>query len=76
MNLEELQAKQTEIAAQAQELVNENLRLEGEHRALGKLIAELQPTPAPAETDAAAPDGAVHVPVTEEDSADGTTPAE
>jgi regulator of replication initiation timing len=75
LNLEELQSKQSEIATSAQELVNENLRLEGEHRALGKLIESLQASAEPTETDAAAPTGAVKVPVTEE-PLDGTAPTE
>lgn len=48
MNIESLKAKQSELETRGTELINERLRLEGEHRALGKLIEELEaPTDIP-----------------------------
>jgi predicted nucleic acid-binding Zn-ribbon protein len=42
MNLEKLKAEAESVWRRAQELVNEQLRLEGEHRRLTSQIAELE----------------------------------
>lgn len=47
MNVESLKSQQSDVAKRGQELINEQLRLEGEHRALGRLIDSLEPTSVP-----------------------------
>jgi hypothetical protein len=42
LDLEELKAKQAAVQKLGQDSINEQLRLEGEYRSLGKLITELE----------------------------------
>lgn len=70
MNLQELKAEQAAVQKLGQESINEQLRLEGEYRALGKLITEL-------ENSGASVPVTVVEPTTTEDTEDGEpTPAD
>lgn len=68
MNLEDLKSQQADVQKRGQEMVNEQLRLEGEYRALGALITKMEGTPVPVTV--------TPVSDTEEDTANGDTPTE
>ncbi len=47
MNIDSLKAQQAEVAKSAQDLINEQLRLEGEYRRLDILIKDMEGEPVP-----------------------------
>lgn len=78
LDLEQLKARQATAMKVGQDLVNEQLRVEGEYRSLGKLIAELETkedsgTPVPVTVVEPTPDAAL---TTEADADGEPTPAD